>query len=192
MALSAITIAWRAARFGALRNYLESSDAIKSTLRGAIGPPWVDKLGTLEIGRGTVCELPRLGRVRLSVGPRGTLTLGTDCRLNYATVVVAHERVTIGNRVEIGERCVICDTGLADAKIDDIAIEPRPIVIHDDVWLAARVVVMPGVEIGARTVVAAGSVVADSLPADVLAGGIPARPIRALSKDEIKIRSSHA
>lgn len=56
----------------------------------------------------------------------------------------------------------------------------EPITIGDKVWLGGRVVVRPGVTIGADTVVGAGPVVTADLPAGVLALGSPARVIRAL------------
>lgn len=57
-----------------------------------------------------------------------------------------------------------------------------PITIGDRCWLGAGVLVMPGVTIGAETVVGAGSVVTRDLPAGVLAVGSPARVARALDR----------
>ena len=59
---------------------------------------------------------------------------------------------------------------------------PTPVLIEDDVWLGMNVTVLKGVSIGARTVVAAGSVVTRSLPADVIAAGQPARVVRAVGE----------
>jgi maltose O-acetyltransferase len=56
----------------------------------------------------------------------------------------------------------------------------KPITIGEEVWLGGGVIVLPGVTIGDRTTVGAGSVVAKDLPADVLAVGSPARVIRKL------------
>jgi acetyltransferase-like isoleucine patch superfamily enzyme len=53
--------------------------------------------------------------------------------------------------------------------------------IGDDVWLGMNVVVLKGVRIGNRTVVAANSIVTRSLPSGVLAGGVPARPIKSIA-----------
>ncbi len=54
----------------------------------------------------------------------------------------------------------------------------RPIVIGDNVWLGGGVIVLPGVTIGANTVVGAGAVVVRDLPADVFAVGNPARIVK--------------
>lgn len=50
--------------------------------------------------------------------------------------------------------------------------------IGSNVWLGSRVMVFKGVTIGENTVVAAGSVVTKSLPANVIAAGVPERVIR--------------
>ncbi|MDT5351476.1 MAG: maltose O-acetyltransferase, partial [Mycobacterium sp.] len=57
-----------------------------------------------------------------------------------------------------------------------------PIVLGDNVWLAAGVIVCPGVTIGANSVIGAGSVVIVDIPAGVLAAGNPCRVIRELNE----------
>ncbi|MBL6456507.1 acetyltransferase [Belnapia sp. T6] len=56
----------------------------------------------------------------------------------------------------------------------------RPIVLKDDVWLCARVIVLAGVTVGEGTVVGAGSVVTHDLPPHVLAAGNPAQVVQSL------------
>nr|WP_287220247.1 DapH/DapD/GlmU-related protein [Mesorhizobium sp.] len=58
-----------------------------------------------------------------------------------------------------------------------------PVRIGDDVWLSAGVIVLKGTSIGARSVIAAGSVVTKDIPPDTLAAGVPARPVRKLSSE---------
>jgi maltose O-acetyltransferase len=55
-----------------------------------------------------------------------------------------------------------------------------PITIGDDVWLGSGVIVLPGVTIGDRCTVGAGSVVTDDIPSDSLALGAPAKVVRHL------------
>ena len=54
----------------------------------------------------------------------------------------------------------------------------RPIELGDNVWLGGGVIVLPGVRIGADTVVGAGSVVTRDLPSGVVAIGSPCRVVR--------------
>jgi maltose O-acetyltransferase len=115
------------------------------------------------------------GTVLLAAGPGGAVTIGDGVTINYGSAVAAAKLVTIGDRVMIGPYCVIEDGD--DPSLEDER-QARPVVIEEDVWLAGRVVVRPGVRIGAGTVVAAGSVVETDLPANALASGSPARVLR--------------
>jgi maltose O-acetyltransferase len=54
----------------------------------------------------------------------------------------------------------------------------RPVTIGNDVWLGARVIVMPGVTISEGAVIGAGSVVTRDIPAFGVAAGVPARVFR--------------
>ena len=53
----------------------------------------------------------------------------------------------------------------------------RDVIIGDDVWLGARVMVVAGVEIGDGCIIGASSVVTRSIPAGSIAVGIPARVV---------------
>ena len=55
-----------------------------------------------------------------------------------------------------------------------------PIVLEENVWLGSRVIVLRGVTIGAHSVIGAGSVVVNDVPARSVAVGVPARVVRAL------------
>jgi maltose O-acetyltransferase len=60
----------------------------------------------------------------------------------------------------------------------------KPIRIGDDVWLGGGVIVCPGVSIGDRAVIGAGSVVTRDIPSDSFAAGNPCRVIRAIDQQE--------
>lgn len=79
-----------------------------------------------------------------------------------------------------GARCSPPPTRWSRARGGTSGRAAEPITIGDKVWLGGRVVVRPGVTIGADTVVGAGPVVTADLPAGVLALGSPARVLRAL------------
>ena len=59
-----------------------------------------------------------------------------------------------------------------------------PIVIEDDAFIGMNCIILKGVTIGSRSIIAAGSVVTRSIPADCIAGGNPARVIRNLNTDD--------
>jgi maltose O-acetyltransferase len=56
----------------------------------------------------------------------------------------------------------------------------RPVVVGDDVWVGGGAIICPGVTIGARAVIGAGSVVTRDVPGDVVAAGNPCRVLRPL------------
>ncbi|MEJ0099058.1 MAG: acyltransferase [Pseudomonadota bacterium] len=120
-------------------------------------------------------------QIDLVTGPNGTIDIGDGVFVNYGSMISAHQHVRIGSNVMIGNYCIVADTETPgiDAPAGGPSIEPRAIEIGDGAWLAARVIVLPGTRIGAGAVIAAGSVVAGDIPPRSIAGGIPARILRA-------------
>jgi maltose O-acetyltransferase len=115
----------------------------------------------------------------------GTHTsIGAGCFVNYDTIFLDCASITIGDHVQIGPRVQLVT---ALHPVDDHASRragwesAAPIVIADNAWLAAGVIVCPGVTIGENAVVGAGSVVVRDIPAGVVAVGSPCRVLRKLS-----------
>lgn len=117
-----------------------------------------------------------------------------------SSCIWAKDRIEIGNNVKIGGDCIIIDHDAHphdyQKRRDDYAeqmgwqrffeemIPSAPIHIDDDVWIGARCQILKGVHIGARSIIAAGSIVTKDIPSDVVAGGNPCRVIRSLVKGE--------
>lgn len=65
--------------------------------------------------------------------------------------------------------------------LDDFSIViAKPIVLERNVWVTSGCIILGGVRIGENSVIAAGSVVTKSIPSNVLAGGNPAKVIKAI------------
>lgn len=130
---------------------------------------------------GSVGERTRI-RAPLYVDYGSHITIGSGCFVNYGLVALDVAEIRIGDDVQIGPNVQLLtpthpvDPGPRRAGWESAA----PITIGDNVWLGGGVIVLPGVSIGANSVVGAGSVVATDVPADVLAVGNPARVIRSL------------
>lgn len=108
------------------------------------------------------------------------LTIEEGCGFS-GTVIACASRVTIGRNVRCGANTLINDT---DWHYDDPRTGPdSPVHIGDNVWLGVNVTVLKGVTIGEGTLVGAGSLVTKSLPAKVVAVGVPAKVIRSIDKD---------
>ena len=58
----------------------------------------------------------------------------------------------------------------------------KPVTIGEDVWVGGGAIILPGVTIGSRAVIGAGSIVTRDVPDDVFAAGNPCRVIRALDR----------
>lgn len=79
-----------------------------------------------------------------------------------------------------GELCMILLTRSCAADCRKWLESAKPIIIGSDVWVGGGTIICPGVTIGDRSVIGAGSVVTRGIPSDVFAAGNTARIIRAL------------
>lgn len=103
------------------------------------------------------------------------IEIGPNCGFS-GTVVGCATRIVLGENVRCGANTTITDT---DWHTDDPRTSPdAPVTIEKGVWLGANVTVLKGVTIGENTLVAAGSLVTGSLPANVAAGGVPAKVLK--------------
>lgn len=143
------------------------------------GKPSVDPRGQITI-HDRVQLVSTVAQLELVTSASATLEIGAGTLINFGTSIVAHDRVTIGERCLIGPHCMIMDTPFhnvdPDHRLDPAT--PEPITIGDNVWLGARVIVMPGVTIGADSVIGIGSIVTADVPPRSLGVGAPMRVIR--------------
>lgn len=105
------------------------------------------------------------------------IEIGDNCGFS-GTVIGAFRYIKLGANVRCGANTLITDS---DWHLDDPRCgEPQPVIVEDNVWLGEGVKVLKGVTIGTNTVIGAGSVVAKSIPANVIAAGNPCKVIRSL------------
>lgn len=92
-------------------------------------------------------------------------------------------KITIGNNVSIAPNiCIITEEHAIDVAQRLAGLEyTHSVNIGDNVWICAGVLVLPGVTIGANSVIGAGSVVTKDIPPNSLAVGNPCRVIRTLA-----------
>lgn len=116
------------------------------------------------------------------------IKLGERVFFNFNCVVLDITPVTIGNRTLIGPNVQLyAAMHPMDHKERASGLEfGKPITIGDDVWIGGSAVVCPGVSIGDRSVIGAGSVVTKNIPPDVFAAGNPCRVIRSLLEQDDK------
>jgi maltose O-acetyltransferase len=108
---------------------------------------------------------------------------GEGVFFNFNCVVLDVARVTIGSRSLFGPNVQIYTaTHPIDHQERASGLElGSPIRIGSDVWVGGSTVICPGVSIGDRSIIGAGSVVTKDIPADVIAAGNPCRVIRSIA-----------
>ena len=147
----------------------------------------------VELGKHVSCY----AGVSFAIGKAGSCKVGDFTLLNGA-LIMAEERI------EIGSHCLVSwNVGIADSDFHPIEpaqrlvdaealapfyenrpprpkLETRPVRIADNVWIGMNAIILKGVSIGENSVVAAGSVVSKSVPANVVVAGNPAVIVKEL------------
>ena len=118
----------------------------------------ISQKGVLHIGK----KLRMRAGSRLIIRKNGRLDIGNNVFFNYGSVVTCHEKITIGNNVQISPNVLIYDHD-HDFKVKDglknLVYSSSPVIIGDNVWIGANSIILRGTEIGNNSVIAAGSIV---------------------------------
>lgn len=153
---------------------------------------------------GRYCRFEALPKQGLEA--QAVMHFGKNLQMNDLVHIVATESVTIGDDVLMASKIFItdCSHGSFDGGPDMTPHVPpanrplvtAPVVIEDRVWLGDGVVIMPGVRIGAGSVIGANAVVTRDIPPGCVAAGMPARVLRKFSEEtqrweRVKPASSH-
>ncbi|GMI40773.1 hypothetical protein TrCOL_g10123 [Triparma columacea] len=119
-------------------------------------------------------------------------TVGKNFFCNFNCVFLDCAKISIGDNVFLAPNVQLYTAAHPlDHKERRETEFARPITIGDDVWIGGGSIVLPGVEIGSRVVVAAGSVVTKNVPSDCVVAGVPARVLPTLSPPSAVSRVSH-
>lgn len=112
------------------------------------------------------------------------MVLGDTVFFNFNCVVLDVMAVTIGSRTMMGPNVQIYTAThpLNHTERSSGREYAKPISIGDDCWIGGSAIICPGVSIGDRSVIGAGSVVTKDVPSDVFAAGNPCKVIRAIEK----------
>jgi acetyltransferase-like isoleucine patch superfamily enzyme len=116
--------------------------------------------------------------VMLGAGPATQrLRVGSGCVIGPSATFVLDGEITIGQNVSIGPSAAFHtathNIGFGSRRMQ-LLTHAYAITVEDGVWIGAHSLVMPGVTVGRGSVVSAGSVVTESVPANVLVAGNPA------------------
>jgi acetyltransferase-like isoleucine patch superfamily enzyme len=112
----------------------------------------------------------------------GNLKIGNDSNIGDNTIIDVSDDVIIGDNVAIGPGCKIYthDHDYRDLNLPAWKgkIKTGKVIIGNNSWIGANVVIMPGVKVGYHSVIAAGSVVNRNVPDCEVYGGVPAKLLK--------------
>ena len=116
------------------------------------------------------------------------IEIGENFYSNYDLIIIDVCKVTIGDNVMFGPRVSIYTAAHPlDPTIRNTLYEfGKPVTIGNNVWVGGSVTINPGVTIGDNVVIASGAVVTKDLESNAVYGGVPARKIKDLTKEDYK------
>lgn len=142
--------------------------------------PRLYRLAGLRAGRGTVFS----GHLHISGSgsPSRRLHIGRNCYLNEGITFNLGGDIALEDGVSVGMECLFLtvthEMGGPDFRAG--RAQMRPVRVGRGAWLGARVILLPGVTVGAGAVIGAGAVVTRDIPPNTLAAGVPAKVLRNL------------
>lgn len=139
-------------------------------LRAFIGKRLLDSCGknvniekNADFGLGTGISLGNNSGLGIDCNVRGPLTIGDNVMMGREVLIMTSRHNTASIDIPM------CEQGF---------VENKPIKIGNDVWIGARVIILPGVTIGNGVIIGAGAVVTKDVPDYAVVGGVPARVIK--------------
>ena len=144
-------------------------------------PLRVDGKGMVTIGEDTsfgYCMAPCVGNGEVWLQARSEnarIVIGNGCMFSNNISIVALQGVTLGDRCLVGDMVLIVDSdfhGIAPWSRGEPGI-CKPVVIGNNVWIGSRCIILKGVTIGDNSVVAAGTVVSQSIPPHTIVSNGP-------------------
>ena len=141
-------------------------------------------LGTFHPDSRVRCEAFRASGVE--IGRDAFISIGLVVLDSYQPIVKIGNRVAFGNHVSLiaassPNNSLLCD----HPEVANRYIVTLPISIEDDVWVGTGAIILPGVTIGEKSIVGAGSVIREDVPPYSVVAGVPARVIRTLEELDI-------
>lgn len=120
-----------------------------------------------KVGQGVVV------RSQVNVTFPWRLSVGDHVWIGEEVLILSLAQVVLESNVCLSQRAFLC-TGSHDFRAPKFDLITKPITVRGGSWVAAQAFIAPGVEIGEGSMVAAGSVVLENVPAKTLVRGNPA------------------
>ena len=110
--------------------------------------------------------------------------VGRGVFINFGCTFLDQGGITIEDGVFIAPDVKILTEGHPEEPTRRRTLVTKPVHVGRNVWIGAGATILPGVSIGENAIIAAGAVVSKDVEANMIVGGVPARPIRPIRRDE--------
>lgn len=122
---------------------------------------------------------------------KGKLKLGKRFCINRYSRIVAHEKITIGDHVTIGQMVTILDHdhkySMPEGQLKLDGYTTAPVTIGNNIWIGDKATILKGVSIGNNVVVGAHTLVHKDVPDNVVIGGNPFKILKKLAPKTISV-----
>jgi acetyltransferase-like isoleucine patch superfamily enzyme len=139
-----------------------------------IGRPRVEATDLIVGDHFKICSSYRL----TLISGWGRIRVGDRVFINSGVVLFSALEIVLGDDVAIANEAYLTDTN--SHGVEGKPARSAPIRIGNGTWVGARAIILPGVSIGERCVVAAGAVVSRDVPEQTMVAGNPAKLVREL------------
>lgn len=114
------------------------------------------------------------------------ISVGDYFYANHNLVITDGAEVIFGDNVFIAPNCCFSTAEHAiNPEQRKAGMEmAKPITVGNNVWIGAGAIILAGVTIGDNSVIGAGSIVKKSIPANVVAAGVPCRVLRKITEED--------
>jgi putative colanic acid biosynthesis acetyltransferase WcaF len=114
------------------------------------------------------------------------IEIGDQSGIASRVILYSQGKIKIGKQVVISQGSNIC-TGTHDYLLKGFPLITKPIIIDDEVWIAAETFVHPGIHIHEGAVIGARSVVTKDMPAWMICAGHPCQPLKKREQKEASV-----
>ena len=130
--------------------------------------------GRFHLGQGTVVS--DFVSVDLSGGktPESALISGPNCLIAEWVYINTSRQVKLGTRAALSPRSQIYTHSFWESVFEGYSVNFNPVILGDNCWVGSSATIMPGVKVGAKSIILSNSLVYQDVPPDTLVGGVPA------------------
>ncbi len=120
----------------------------------------------------------------------GSIEIGNDVLIMNGVRVSSASRIVIGDETMLANFCYLMDADWHDIyDRSSVPGKTRPIILGKNVWVGDNAIICKGVTVGNNSIIGAGSVVRENVPPNVIVAGNPARVVRELDPERIRLKS---